>query len=425
MPSYDTPESVARLLADIKLDILDSRRAAIDPEGADTRGTFAYTGTSAPASDKINYTVSLIRPQDDKGLTFDILDRNSTPTIGIAMSCVLSDTMLFEGIPGLDEFADENPLLKPSEAIAAYDELRRERDWVRDTLCLSRSEINEILDTLDGHAAEVESLAQDIQRERAEAKAYENPPVPEGFVTIEELQGDLDLGDWGDQTTDYGDGYISDVFSDIADANVDIYNSDLLEWLPTHTEWMETAYDNGQLEGCGGDIYKMIRAAQEECFRSDLYGHKSDIIVHHTLDDLKKMGAYAIEADTATAIIDRLRDAIDEEDSFDDFTSLVTEDVIHDRLEKKLGEELAFAIGDRYDKPNPFIMGKEAVREVNRDGYDEAFKNAWKDLVSTQDAPTGHKCEGVSLASEAKDCRAASNSLAQGDAAPAPRQAER
>lgn len=62
-----------------------------------------------------------------------------------------------------------------------------------------------------------------------------------GFVTIESLQDDLDLGDYGDQCSDYGEDYITDRFHDVADENIDIYNYDLLQWLPDHYEWLEEA----------------------------------------------------------------------------------------------------------------------------------------------------------------------------------------
>lgn len=33
---------------------------------------------------------------------------------------------------------------------------------------------------------------------------------------------------------------------------------------------------DGLLEGCKGDIYKMVQMAQYECFKSDLYDHRED-----------------------------------------------------------------------------------------------------------------------------------------------------
>lgn len=35
---------------------------------------------------------------------------------------------------------------------------------------------------------------------------------------------------YGHQILDYSDGYICDVFSNIADSNIDIYVADLFEW---------------------------------------------------------------------------------------------------------------------------------------------------------------------------------------------------
>lgn len=41
---------------------------------------------------------------------------------------------------------------------------------------------------------------------------------------------------------------------------------------------------DGLLEGCKGDIYKMVQMAQYECFKSDLYDHREDISRYGTLD---------------------------------------------------------------------------------------------------------------------------------------------
>lgn len=64
--------------------------------------------------------------------------------------------------------------------------------------------------------------------ERAARYAYDHPKLPKGFVTIEQLQGDLDLGDLRDEVEDFD------------------FDGDITE---------EAEFD-GLLEGCKGDIYK-------------------------------------------------------------------------------------------------------------------------------------------------------------------------
>lgn len=69
---------------------------------------------------------------------------------------------------------------------------------------------------------------------------YDHPKLPEGFVTITQLQGDLDLGDLRDEVEDFDfDGDLTAAFSETADDKVDSNYHALLSWLPDHTEWLE------------------------------------------------------------------------------------------------------------------------------------------------------------------------------------------
>lgn len=69
---------------------------------------------------------------------------------------------------------------------------------------------------------------------------------------------------------------------------------------------MEQAEFDGLLEGCKGDIYKMVQMAQYECFKSDLYDHREDICRYGTLDQLRDMGVYAIRESLADEILNEL-----------------------------------------------------------------------------------------------------------------------
>ena len=106
------------------------------------------------------------------------------------------------------------------------------------------------------------------------------------------LQGDLDLGDLRDEVEDFDfDGDITEAFGETAEYKVDDNYHALLTWLPDHTEWLEEAEFDGLLEGCKGDIYKMVQMAQYVCFKSDLYDHCEDICRYGTLDQLRDMGS--------------------------------------------------------------------------------------------------------------------------------------
>lgn len=171
---------------------------------------------------------------------------------------------------------------------------------MQDELYLSGWEIEEISKTLTKHGDEVNTLVEKAASERAARYAYDHPKLPKGFVTIEQLQGDLDLGDLRDEVEDFDfDGDITEAFGETAEYKVDDNYHALLTWLPDHTEWLEEAEFDGLLEGCKGDIYKMVRMAQYVCFKSDLYDHCDDICRYGTLDQLRDMGVYAIRESLA------------------------------------------------------------------------------------------------------------------------------
>ena len=74
---------------------------------------------------------------------------------------------------------------------------------MQDELYLSGWEIEEISKTLTKYEDEVNTLVENAASERAARYAYDHPKLPKGFVTIEQLQGDLDLGDLRDEVEDF------------------------------------------------------------------------------------------------------------------------------------------------------------------------------------------------------------------------------
>ena len=93
---------------------------------------------------------------------------------------------------------------------------------MQDELYLSGWEIEEISKILTKYEDEVNTLVEKAASERAERYAYDHPKLPKGFVTIEQLQGDLDLGDLRDEVEDFDfDGDLTEAFSETADYKVD------------------------------------------------------------------------------------------------------------------------------------------------------------------------------------------------------------
>lgn len=414
MAAYETPEQAAEFLADIHLDILGTARAGYSPNHS-------------------IYNVNLDAPRYGKGLVTDYDDLkqgDGNPTITQIMVSVLADSRIPMAYHDIDDFADDMGYRKPSAAIRAWDNCKKSQDWVRDTLYLSYGESIQLSDLLEEHGAEIQAQVERIQEERKQQEAYEHPPVDQQlyggqkFITIADAIKNLDLGDYGEDAVDYvnGSNYIDDALQEAADGMVDIYNYDLLHWLPDNYEWFEEADAQGLLEGCKGDIFKMTQAAQYECYSQNLYDHKADIIAATTLDYLKDQGVYAISENMADTLIEGVRDAADGVNRFGAYTDMAVE-TMGDSLTEALGDEdgelsadMADTLRDSgYAKPNPCMMSAEAVRQANKDGYDQAFRSAWHDLL------TAHPEVGDdSLTHAAEESRDSSTQLAQdhGDDAP-------
>ena len=250
--AYNTPETVADYLARFQMEI-----------------THRGKGTFTP--DHVKYSLTIASGGKDFFTTFESNPHvHGEPTITQVFGALASDAMVVRDY-GMDEFVDEFcDGMKPSAAIRAYNSCKETYDWMRDGLYLSNGDIASLSEVISENEEEIGALVEKVASERDARHAYDHPKVPEGFITIEELQENLDLGDFGDQI-DYFDGDLTESFTDCADSNVDSSYHDLLAWLPDHAEWLEEAEFNGLLEGCKGDIYKMTQMAQYECFLQDLY----------------------------------------------------------------------------------------------------------------------------------------------------------
>ena len=307
---------------------------------------------------------------------------------------------------GMDEFVDEFcDGMKPSAAIRAYNSCKETYDWMRDCLSLSNGDIASLSEVISENEEEIGALVEKAASERAARYAYDHPKLPKGFVTIEQLQGDLDLGDLRDEVEDFDfDGDITEAFGETAEYKVDDNYHALLTWLPDHTEWLEEAEFDGLLEGCKGDIYKMVQMAQYVCFKSDLYDHCEDICRYGTLDQLRDMGVYAIRESLADEILNDL--SYDEDYAPTDDAKDTIISAIYATFEEKYGEDFADCadnfIQDNDDiagRVNPCAMSVETVRAVNEKGYDAVFAEQWKAELSECDIDP----EAVSVDSEAHD----------------------
>lgn len=389
--AYDTTEAVAKFLSGFQMKITNRERDTVAPD---------YY---------VKYLLTLSKGGKDFSTTF-VSDPRAfgEPTVTQVFSALADDALTLRKY-STDEFVDKLYAqgVKPSAALRAYDSCKETNLWMQDELYLSGWEIEEISKTLTKHEDEVNTLVEKAASERAARYAYDHPKLPKGFVTIEQLQGDLDLGDLRNEVEDFDfDGDLTAAFSETADYKVDDNYHALLSWLPDHTEWLEQAEFDGLLEGCKGDIYKMVQMAQYECFKSDLYDHREDISRYGTLDQLRDMGVYAIRESLADEILNDL--SYDEDYAPTDDAKDTIMGAVNAAFEKRYGEDFAEVatdfgqdIDDIAGRANPYVLSVDTVRAVNEKGYDAVFAEQWKAELSECDIDP----EAVSVDSEAHDMK--------------------
>ena len=91
---------------------------------------------------------------------------------------------------------------------------------------------------------------------------------------LEELKRNLSFT-YGEQITNYDSGYIGDVFTEIADSNVDIYTSDLFDWGKSNLYYIDEATKEF---GNPNDITKQIQQGQYYAYEQEIYEYKDDVL---------------------------------------------------------------------------------------------------------------------------------------------------
>lgn len=177
--AYDTTEAVAKFLSGFQMKITNRERDTVAPD---------YY---------VKYSLTLSKGGKDFSTTF-VSDPGASgePTVTQVFSALADDALTLRKYSA-DEFVDKLYAqgVKPSAALRAYDSCKETNLWMQDELYLSGWEIEEISKTLTKYGDEVNTLVEKAASERAARYAYDHPKLPKGFVTIEQLQGDLDLGD--------------------------------------------------------------------------------------------------------------------------------------------------------------------------------------------------------------------------------------
>ena len=90
-----------------------------------------------------------------------------------------------------------------------------------------------------------------------------------------------------DCLTDYDNGYICDVISEIADSQVDIYYYDLTNWANGHFEEIAETISEFGWDGCGEDLYKAVQLAQFRENENEMYSELSEGLENFALSYLQ------------------------------------------------------------------------------------------------------------------------------------------
>lgn len=110
------------------------------------------------------------------------------------------------------------------------------------------------------------------------------------MVNLKERFDNLDLSDMAlDIVEDYdGSNYLCDAITEVADQNVDCYNSDLVEWLCKNDYLVNEAVKEFGIDEKNFDIWAVIRQGQYYSNEQELYNQTEKIwlgkALHHLMD---------------------------------------------------------------------------------------------------------------------------------------------
>ena len=334
--------------------------------------------------------------------------------INAATDALYYDTM------HIDDYAQQHPELKVSEIISRWEKYEDSYMKLFDTDALDLqfhgdfgSTRKDALTYLMSHADEINEKVTHAIQEKETAYQLSHPPIPEaGWVRIEDLQANLNLGEYGDRLTEYDSGYISDVFTEIADSNVDYAYAALLAWLPDNYEWLEHVQNEGLLSGTGNyDLFQHIQIAQMESIRDNLHEHREDIIQNLILEDLKDKGIYAISDELANYLYDHI-DLDDTYQNIEDILAQAQENIINTINIDGDGTVTIEDVFPHVPDATIAFMTAEGTREYNEhngniDFY--AFVDPRKSLEYTN---SKENMSTPSLSEVSKDAREAASALA-------------
>lgn len=280
--AYNTPETVADYLARFQMEI-----------------THRGKGTFTP--DHVKYSLTIANGGKDFSTTFESNPHvHGEPTITQVFGALASDAMVVRDY-GMDEFVDEFcDGMKPSAAIRAYNSCKETYDWMRDGLYLSNGDIASLSEVISENEDEVNTLVEKAASERAARYAYDHPKLPKGFVTIEQLQGDLDLYDHCEDICRYG------TLDQLRDMGVYAIRENLADEILNDLSYDE---DYAPTDDAKDTIISAIYATFEEKYGED-FADCADNFIQDNDDIAGRVNPCAMSVETVRAVYGMGFDAV-------------------------------------------------------------------------------------------------------------------
>lgn len=111
-------------------------------------------------------------------------------------------------------------------------------------------------------------------------------------LKIEDLKEGLNIGYFGDCFCNYNCGYISDIVSEIADNNIDVYYANLFAWATNNTTYIEEAlqeFGEPRRKDNTIDFIKIIQGGQYYAYERELYDNLEDNLKFFMYDYIEKI----------------------------------------------------------------------------------------------------------------------------------------
>ena len=118
-------------------------------------------------------------------------------------------------------------------------------------------------------------------------------------LDISILEENLDVGEHGDKIVDYGHNYhIGEVLESISTDNVDVYNSDLYNFISEEPDWVEEAIDEFGWDGVGKSLTQAAQMGESLKISADLYDSLENIVQYYALSELEYRGVKELDEET-------------------------------------------------------------------------------------------------------------------------------